>query len=132
MVDFIDEAGVKELYDTVKASMDRCQLAKQTFGSTSTALDQRVQDVLKALEPTIDELEQHQAYHTTGPSPVPDLFNDLENHATMVASHLEGLVKHYDLCMLALKHTEGAGEAMGRVSDDDTHLQDESKLAGIG
>jgi autophagy-related protein 17 len=44
---------------------------------------------------------------------------------------LEGLVKHYDLCGSALKHTEGGGEAISKASQGDPR-QDESRIAGFG
>jgi autophagy-related protein 17 len=58
-------------------------------------------------------------------------FYALENHATEAATHLEGLVKHYDLCVTALKHTEGGGEAISQASDNE-HDQQASALAGLG
>jgi autophagy-related protein 17 len=39
------------------------------------------------------------------------LFRNLEGHATDIAMLLNNLVSHYDLCVTALKHTEGGGEA---------------------
>jgi len=47
-----------------------------------------------------------------GPAPsIPDLFHGLEGHAAEMATLLQSLVSHYDLCVTALKHTEGGGQA---------------------
>ena len=45
------------------------------------------------------------------PSPVPTLYRDIEEHATEAAQCLESLVKHYDLCVTALRNTEGGSAA---------------------
>ena len=39
----------------------------------------------------------------------------MENHAAEMASLLDALVRHYDLSVTALKHTEGGGEAAKRA-----------------
>ena len=49
------------------------------------------------------------------PLPIPDLFNGTVEHATAMADLLGGLVRHYDLSVTALKHTEGGGEAAKRA-----------------
>lgn len=35
--------------------------------------------------------------------------HEMENHARDMAGELEGLVRHYDMCVTAVKHTEGGG-----------------------
>jgi autophagy-related protein 17 len=67
-----------------------------------------------------------------GVSPIPSLFGSLESHATDIANHLEGLVKHYDLCGTALRHTEGGGEAMTRISSNLEAGEGSAQLAGLG
>ncbi|KAK5136719.1 hypothetical protein LTR08_002372 [Meristemomyces frigidus] len=42
---------------------------------------------------------------------IPQLFHGIEENASEMARLLESLVSHYDLCISALKHTEGGGEA---------------------
>lgn len=65
-----------------------------------------------------------------GETPVPALFYQLESKATEAAGHLEGLVKHYDLCVTALKHTEGGGDAITQASIGED--QQTSALVGLG
>ena len=62
---------------------------------------------------------------------MPALFYQLETKATEAAGHLEGLVKHYDLCVTALKHTEGGGDAINQASVGEEEGQT-SKLVGLG
>lgn len=49
-----------------------------------------------------------------------------------MATSLEGLVKHYDLCVTALKHTEGGGEAINQAASTGEGNQEASALAGLG
>lgn len=41
-------------------------------------------------------------------------------------------MKHYDLCVTALKHTEGGGEAINQAASTEGHDQEASALAGLG
>ena len=50
-------------------------------------------------------------------SPIPRLYRSLETRATEMAESLQSLVKHYDLCVTALKHTEGGGEAARQAAE---------------
>lgn len=51
-------------------------------------------------------------------TPIPSNLRSLESHAKEMAELLESLVRHFDLCVTALKHTEGGGVAVQRVTDD--------------
>lgn len=51
---------------------------------------------------------------------------ELEEHAHACAVSLESLIKHYDLCVKALRHTEGAGEAIARRSQGNEQALDMS------
>lgn len=42
-------------------------------------------------------------------------FRSLEQHAAELADLLEALVRHYDLCITAIKHTEGGGDLIEQV-----------------
>jgi autophagy-related protein 17 len=124
----VDEGGVNDLYDSVRQGIDRCDVARQTFIETYNSFDDDLKMIGNALQP--DEEDAHQPYtHDEDISPIPSLYYTLEQNATACAEHLQGLVKHYDLCVVALKHTEGGGEVVSKFSKED---QEESKLAGFG
>lgn len=128
LFDFVDEAGVSDLYDSIKQSIDRCDIARKTLIETSTSFDAELKMIREILH---DKSEDHNRENRLGEhsSPIPALYSSLENNATACAEHLQGLIKHYDLCVVALKHTEGGGEFMSKFSQDN---QEESKLAGFG
>jgi autophagy-related protein 17 len=131
LFDFVDEVGVNDLYASIKQSMDNFDVSRKNLSSTCEALDDDINRIHEAIDPDANDAEKSQTFTLDGISPIPSLFSDLENHATEVASHLEGLVKHYDLCRSALQHTEGGGEAISKASQGDPR-EDESRFAGFG
>lgn len=55
---------------------------------------------------------------TSNPSPIPSLYHHLEGHAKEAAQAFQGLVQHYDLCVTALRHTEGGSAAATQAAGD--------------
>ena len=49
---------------------------------------------------------------------IPSVLRSLESQAQEMAKLLESLVQHFDLCVTALKHTEGGGAAAQKITDD--------------
>jgi autophagy-related protein 17 len=131
LFDFVDEAGISELENSVKESMDRFEAARSNLVNTCEDFEKDLQRLHQGLQAPEEEEEEGRFHAVDGISPVPGLFYALENHATEAATHLEGLVKHYDLCVTALKHTEGGGEAISQASDSEQDQQ-ASALAGLG
>jgi autophagy-related protein 17 len=63
---------------------------------------------------------------SSNPSPVPSLYQDLEVHAKEAAQAFQSLVQHYDLCVTALRHTEGGSAAATEaIGDVPVHSGDE-------
>ncbi|KAF2492741.1 hypothetical protein BU16DRAFT_513935 [Lophium mytilinum] len=112
LYDFIDSTTVTALKDSLRACIDRYNDALSTLHDTTDAFD----DSLGALHATITALPQTVTTNSA-PSPLPNLFHDLEVHATEAANCFASLVQHYDLCVTALKHTEGGGEAASAATN---------------
>ena len=55
----------------------------------------------------------------------------MEDHAGEMATLLQSLVSHYDLCVSALKHTEGGGEAAKKALQAED-LSDKNGAPGAG
>lgn len=49
-------------------------------------------------------------------SPIPERLNELETHAQEMASLLDSLVSHFDLCVNAIRHTEGGFAAVRKAA----------------
>jgi autophagy-related protein 17 len=131
LFDFCDEGGVRQLYDSIKDSMDRFKSSRQSLLNTFASFDQDLGAIDDTLNPPDEEDTRGKSKYEDVDTPLPSLFASLENQASEIAKHLEGLVKHYDLCVSALKNTEGGGEAISKASQGDVD-QNESKLAGFG
>lgn len=54
----------------------------------------------------------------SNPSPIPSLYSELEGHAKEAAQAFQSLVQHYDLCVTALRHTEGGSAAATEATGD--------------
>jgi autophagy-related protein 17 len=126
LFDFVDEGGIGHLESAIKASLDRFDAARVQLAETCQAFEQDLERLHVSMSPE----EDADVHLQDGETPVPALFYQLETKATEAAGHLEGLVKHYDLCVTALKHTEGGGDAITNASIGEE--QQTSALVGLG
>ncbi|KAK7530435.1 autophagy protein Apg17-domain-containing protein [Phyllosticta citricarpa] len=116
LFDFIDSSNVDQLEASLRQCIDRTNEADSALGDTIDAFDAsigRLQDRMTAC-PEVSVIN--------APSPLPESFHSLESHATETASLLQSLVSHYDLCVTALKHTEGGNEAATRATSTESPI----------
>lgn len=142
--DEIDEEQEKTLYDFIDAEKHESLISSIRSGIDTYHL-RRNQDAALPLEEFSSKLQSFTTALTTkgaelqtsslkpasiysrkprGASEgISTLFNSLTEDAQTLASLLSQLVSHYDLCVSALKHTEGGGEA-ARLAVDDAPADD--------
>lgn len=117
LLDFVDETGVAALMATINSSIEVARKAHDEFRETNEAFDvdlQTVQDLLRTrkkqdiMNSSAEEVE----------TPIPEILHDMEDRAKEMADNLESLVKHFDLCVTAIRHTEGGGDAAQRLADE--------------
>lgn len=128
LFDFVDEGGINDLYETIKLSIDRYDTARSIFKDISAAFDGDLELIHESLVAPQEEQEAERRMQSNGGSPIPALYASLETHAAETAQNLESLVKHYDLCVTALKHTEGGGEAITKAGES----EQQERLEGLG
>ncbi|MCJ1295705.1 autophagy protein 17 [Xylographa carneopallida] len=117
LVDFVDESGVTGLLSSIKESIDASAEARRVYGESNAALEDDISQVRQLL--TIDDdRERLMDLHNNLHSPVLDILQSMEEHAQEMADNLESLVKHFDICVTAIKHTEGGGAAAQQITDD--------------
>ncbi|MCJ1418415.1 autophagy protein 17 [Xylographa parallela] len=117
LVDFVDESGVTGLLSTIKESIDASGEARRVYGESNAALEDDISQVRQLLTADDDRdrlVDPNSSLH----SPVPDILQAMEGHAQEMADNLESLVKHFDICVTAIKHTEGGGAAAQQITDD--------------
>jgi autophagy-related protein 17 len=116
--DFVDDKPVEELKDGLKASIDEVQEAKRAMDESIQSFEDDLQNVNNALgERTVSSSSTRSDLQQPD---IPALLKNLDGHAKEMAKSLESLVKHFDLCVTAIKHTEGGGAAVAEnVSAND-------------
>ncbi|KAL2813303.1 autophagy-related protein 17 [Aspergillus granulosus] len=130
--DFVDERGVEELHATLKSSIDRTNTAQAELDASNYAFDDELQAIKKALgtyraaaklassRTSMSSSGSQSGSSTSLPSlsSMPSMVHSLEMHAQEMANLLESLVRHFDLCVTAVKHTEGGGAAAQSITGD--------------
>jgi autophagy-related protein 17 len=113
LYDFIDSATVSQLEGTLRACIDRYNEAHATLDDSTDAFDTSLDN----LHCSIDNVPMTPTT-SSNPSPIPSLYHDLEEHAKEAAQAFQSLVQHYDLCITALRHTEGGSAAATQATGD--------------
>ncbi|KAF2197375.1 hypothetical protein GQ43DRAFT_381166 [Delitschia confertaspora ATCC 74209] len=113
LFDFIDSATVTNLKDSLTACIDRYNDARSLLNDSNDAFDTSLSTLHNAIA-SVPSSPASRSNH----SPVPGLYHELEEHARENAGLFQSLVKHYDLCVTALKHTEGGSAAATEAVGD--------------
>ncbi|KAK5170329.1 Autophagy- protein 17 [Saxophila tyrrhenica] len=113
LLDFIDPTPHETLQTSVRADIDAFHVSNTDFSSSLSTFHSTLQTLNTTLHDHCSPTppEKRTLYDTDPPPTARALFTGIEDHATAMAQLLQGLVQHYDLCVSALKHTEGGGEA---------------------
>ena len=117
LADFVDETGVETLLAAIKESIDITEAARQGFNESIEALEIETSNI-KDLLSSRHEKSSTKYLQENLKSPVPQILQNMEEHAQDMAQNLESLVKHFDLCVTAIKHTEGGGAAASNITRD--------------
>ena len=113
LFDFIDETKHVEVQSSIRESIDAFNEARKDLFVVISAFDDHIQVLSGMLEepaPSPGPVLKATIYDDP-PESTPQLFRSMDEHAAEMATLLESLVSHYDLCVTALKHTEGGGQA---------------------
>jgi autophagy-related protein 17 len=110
LLDFIDETTHGQLLTSLYALIDAYHHARNGVEQSLLSYRESVK-LLTALLAEPPQPPDKPTIYDEPPPTISELFRNLEGHATDIAMLLNNLVSHYDLCVTALKHTEGGGEA---------------------
>lgn len=118
LFDFIDEDTHDTLLSALRDLIDHYNNARADLNDSLSTFDMLLHSITDRLAETVDGggtstlSPDKPTIYDNGPTPsIPQLFRDMEEHATEMAGLLDNLVNHYDLCVRALRYTEGGGEA---------------------
>ncbi|KAI5289917.1 autophagy protein 17 [Ascosphaera aggregata] len=140
--DFIEESGVQGLHADLKDAIDNVSAVQLAFVSSNEVFDSEIKGIRKQLarhrqvvikacdsvsSSAISSFSSASSRHSrnnftddNGPSlaVLPELLRTLESRAEYLADLLQSLVRHYDLCVTALRHTEGGWAAARSIVGD--------------
>ena len=114
LLDFVDEQGVQGVMGSLKDSIDTISDAHRELDKSNEAFDKDLKAVRKGLQSDALPNPSQEDFNC----PLPSLLHSLESHAKEMADLLESLVRHNELCVTAVKHTEGGGAAAEEIIAD--------------
>lgn len=113
LIDFVDESNHEELLASLHSLIDSFNDSRADLDLTIGHFDESIDGIAESLRPfeNPDSPRVKSTIYDQNPLPLPDLFKSMEGHAAEMATLLNSLISHYDLCVSALKHTEGGRQA---------------------
>ena len=119
LLDFVDEKPVEEIREDLRAAIDGLNGAMKALDDEAHQLADAISEVKQALSGKSSETEDGStAAFKTKDLSLTIALHSMEDHAKEMALGLESLVKHFDLCVTAIKHTEGGGAAAQKITVD--------------
>ena len=118
LVDFVDETGFK----TLLANIDGCHQtgleSRDQFDGNVKMLYEETERFKSMLQSSMEKSGDQSTKMIDAPFKVLELLQDMEQNAGEMAKNLESLVQHFDLCVTAIKHTEGGGAAALKIAKE--------------
>ena len=112
LLDFVDEGGVENLVGAVKETLDEAGEGLREFAEGGKGFREEMDSVKRLLSEGSDNMPGSPNER----SPLPDILHEMEDHTRDMARDLESLVSHYDMCVTAVKHTDGGGDAASKIA----------------
>lgn len=116
--DFVDDQPVEVVRQTVRDAQGSVDTARTAIDDAIRSLEDELQSVNEVLaDKTATSSSTKSDLH---PLSISKQLRHLERNAHDMAQSLESLVQHFDSCVNAIKHTEGAGAVVAKnFSNDD-------------
>lgn len=128
LADFMNEEGVEGVVGVIREVMEGAGRGVGAFEEGNRGFGEEVEGVrrlvrrggsggggLKGGSGVMGSASPEQGLER---SPIPRILHEMEDHAREMATNLESLVSHYDLCVTAIKQTEGGGDAFSKIAED--------------
>jgi len=116
LLDFVDEQDVETMRDKLKESIRESNEARTDFDASILAFDNDLRSLKSAMTASPKLSSSSQSHASLAASPIPESLNALETHAQEMASLLDSLVSHFDLCVNAIRRTEGGFAAVRKAA----------------
>ncbi|KAK5083701.1 autophagy protein 17 [Lithohypha guttulata] len=112
LFDFVDDQPVITLRQMVRVAEANVNAARSSVDASIRNLEEDLQQVNEVL--TDRTATSSSTKSDLQPLGIPKQLKLLERNAHNMAESLESLVQHFDSCVNAIKHTEGAGAAVAK------------------
>lgn len=110
--DFVDDEPVSRLEEDIEAIVAVVERIQAQVNASIGDFEDRLQGINVLLADRTATSSSTKS--DLQPLDISRHLRSLEDNASMMAQSLESLVSHYDLCVSAIKHTEGAGMVVAR------------------
>ncbi|KAF9873037.1 kinase activator [Colletotrichum karsti] len=130
LIDFVDEQSVHVMVEALKQSLGELQGIQTSFDGDLLRFD----DDLRALKKTITASPlPRSSSDSSSYDPIPELLVSLVEHSHCMAQLLTSLTKHFDLCVTAVRTTEGGAALARRRAAEVTQSQggDGVSISGV-
>ncbi|SPO01008.1 related to protein involved in authophagy (APG17) [Cephalotrichum gorgonifer] len=119
LMDFVDEKSVTGVVEALKESLKELQSIQTSFDGDILRFETEIRSLKKAIAASVTNPSSPSASH----QPISSLLFSLTDHSQNMASLLSSLTKHFDLCVTAVRTTEG-GAALARRKAAEATAQD--------
>ncbi|KAK3897726.1 autophagy-related protein 17 [Staphylotrichum tortipilum] len=129
LMDFVDENSVGAMQKALMGGIAELQAVQTSFDGDLLRFDTdlRLLNEILTAAPAPDSPSSSSAY-----PPIPHLFASLAAHSQDMAQHLTSLTNHFDMCVKAVRATEGgAALARRRAAEATDDGDDPVSISGI-
>ncbi|KAK4185298.1 autophagy-related protein 17 [Podospora australis] len=130
LMDFVDEKGVDTLRNALKENIAELQSVQTSFDGDLLRFDDDLRALTRTLSPAKSRTSPSSS--ATAYQPMPHLLAVLTDHSHAMAQHLTSLTRHFDMCVTAVRSTEGgAALARRRAADMTESNGDPVSISGV-
>ncbi|PHH89990.1 hypothetical protein CDD83_4789 [Cordyceps sp. RAO-2017] len=131
LLDFVDERGVHTMREAMKKSIEEFQGIQQSFDGDLLRFETDIRNLKKVMS----ELPRTNSDSDGVASRIPiiELLVSMDEHSSTMAQLLTSLTKHFDMCVTAIRTTEGAAALARRKAAEVTQSQgsDGVSISGV-
>ncbi|KAK0631115.1 autophagy-related protein 17 [Bombardia bombarda] len=132
LLDFVDENSVGGMQNALKESIGELQAIQKSFDSDLLDFDTYLRKLAAAIKAAATSPPSPSGSSTITSPPIPRLLASLTNHSHDMAEHLASLTKHFDLCVLAVRDTDGGvALARRRAAEEDPSDGNPVSISGV-
>lgn len=128
LMDFVDDKTVDGMQNALKDSIGQLQAAQTSFDGDLLRFDTDLRALSKTMAAAASSTSPSSS---TANQPMPHLLASLTDHSHAMAEHLASLTRHFDMCVTAVRTTEGGAALARRRAAEVTEDGDPVSISGV-